>query len=118
MSVDPTGADLKRFLEQDPGGPVVMLNLLRFRPGGREWYLEYGTALGDTAAQVLYVGEGGHSLEGEEWDMVALVRYPSRQKFLEMISSEDFAEHHPLRSAALADSRLIPCAEATATSLA
>ena len=29
MTVDPTGADLKRFLAEDPGGPVVMLNLLR-----------------------------------------------------------------------------------------
>ena len=35
MAVDPHGADLKRMLAEDPGGPVVMLNLLRFRPGGR-----------------------------------------------------------------------------------
>ena len=33
--VDPTGQDLKRFLEEDDdGGPVVMLNLLRFKPDG------------------------------------------------------------------------------------
>jgi hypothetical protein len=29
MPVDPAGQDLKRFLSEDPGGPVVMLNLLR-----------------------------------------------------------------------------------------
>ena len=73
--------DVERFLEEDPGGPVVMLNLLRFRPGGREWYLEHGVTPQDTAAQVLYVGEGGTSLAGEPWDMVVLVRYPSRRAF-------------------------------------
>jgi hypothetical protein len=41
VSVDPTGADLKRFLEEDRGGPVVMLNLLRFAPEGRASYGEY-----------------------------------------------------------------------------
>jgi hypothetical protein len=30
MAVDPRGEDLKNFLRDDPGGPVVMLNLLRF----------------------------------------------------------------------------------------
>jgi hypothetical protein len=42
MAVDPTGADLKRFLEEDPGGPVVMLNLLKFKQDkGRRSYEEY-----------------------------------------------------------------------------
>ena len=41
MNVDPTGADLKRFLEEDQGGAVVMLNLLRFAPEGRASYGEY-----------------------------------------------------------------------------
>ena len=36
MAIDPRGADLKRYLQEDPGGPVVMLNLLRFAEGGRE----------------------------------------------------------------------------------
>ena len=31
MAIDPKGADLKKFLAEDPGGPVVMLNLLRFK---------------------------------------------------------------------------------------
>jgi len=35
MAIDPRGADLKRLLAEDDGGPVVMLNLLRFAPGGR-----------------------------------------------------------------------------------
>ena len=39
-------ADLDQFLAEDPGGPVVMLNLLRFRPdGGRERYQQYVDAV-------------------------------------------------------------------------
>ena len=41
MAIDPRGADLKRYLQEDPGGPVVMLNLLRFAEGGRESYFRY-----------------------------------------------------------------------------
>lgn len=41
MAVDPRGRDLKAFLADDPGGPVVMLNLLRFRPDGRDSYAAY-----------------------------------------------------------------------------
>jgi len=36
MPVNPVGADLKRFLAEDPGGPVVMLNLLRYADGGED----------------------------------------------------------------------------------
>ena len=100
--------DLDRFLAEDPGGPVVMLNLLRFRPGGREWYLEYGAALQDTAAQVLYAGEGGYALEGEQWDMVVLVRYPSRRAFATLIGSDTYAQVSYLRTQALTDAVLQP----------
>ncbi len=45
MAIDPRGSDLKRFLAEDPGGPVVMLNLLRFADGGRARYAEYARAI-------------------------------------------------------------------------
>ena len=51
MAVDPRGADLKRFLQEDPGGPVVMLNLLRFADGGRELYARYADALTEAVLQ-------------------------------------------------------------------
>jgi hypothetical protein len=37
--------DLDRFLASDPGGPVVMLDLLRFAPAGAERYDDYRRAL-------------------------------------------------------------------------
>lgn len=53
MAVDPRGVDLERYLDEDPGGPVVVLNLLRFRPdGGRRRFQEYDAVLQPTTAWV------------------------------------------------------------------
>ena len=93
MPVDPTGADLKRFLAEDPGGPVVMLNLLRFKPGGRATYEEYSRRvvpfLGEVGAEVVYLGDSSTVLvapEAHRWDVVLLVRYPSRAAFGRMVA--------------------------------
>jgi uncharacterized protein (DUF1330 family) len=113
--IDFDDADLDRYLAEDPGGPVVMLNLLRFRPdGGRERYAEYGAALRAHAAnpaEVLYMGDGGRPLEAEDgqaWDAVLLVRYPSRQAFTDMIRSPEYWAVAHLRSEALAEAVLQP----------
>ena len=112
--IDPTGADLKRFLAEDPGGPVVMLNLLRYRPdGGREQYQQYVEHFRRTAskhgAQVLYVGDGSTPLvaeQGQDWDAVLLVRYPSRQAFSEMVRDPEYAAGTHLRTGALVEAVL------------
>ena len=81
MPVDPRGEDLKRYLEQDPGGPVVMLNLLKYRAGGEESYRAYSEALKDylptIGAEVLYVGNCSTALVAPaswDWDAVLIVR--------------------------------------------
>ena len=114
MAIDPRGADLKRLMEEDPGGPVVMLNLLRFRPDGRESYSRYAEALGDRfltryGAEVLYAGQGSTVLvaePGQEWDMVLLVRYPNREAFSRMVADPDYQEVTHLRSEALVEAVL------------
>jgi len=114
MAVDPRGADLKRYLAEDPGGPVVMLNLLRFRPdGGRERYLEYVEHFRRTAspygAEVLYSGEGATALvaePGQSWDAVLLVRYPSRQSFSDMVRDPEYSAGTHLRTDALEEAVL------------
>src|SRR3954470_3712593 len=112
-----TDHDLDVLLAEDPGGPVVMLNLLRFRPdGGREKYQEYvdqvtakvGAKYGVT---IDYLGEGGRALEAEEgqaWDVVLLVRYPSRQAFVDMIRDPEYRAVAHLRGEALDDAVLQP----------
>jgi len=114
MSVDPTGADLKRFLDEDPGGPVVMLNLLKFRPdGGRESYLEYARSFqpfaGRVGAEVLYVGDCSTTLvapEPHDWDAVLVVRYPSREAFSRMVADPEYQEITHLRTEALSQAVL------------
>ena len=105
------------LLAEDPGGPVVMLNLLRFRPdGGRESYRRYAEALGPAinsryGVQVEYLGDGGRALvaeDGQEWDMVLLVRYPNRQAFADMIRDPEYQAVSHFRSEALVESVLQP----------
>ncbi|RNG31590.1 DUF1330 domain-containing protein [Streptomyces botrytidirepellens] len=108
---------LDTLLAEDPGGSVVMLNLLRFRPdGGRESYGRYAEALGPAinaryGVQVEYLGDGGRALvaeDGQAWDMVLLVRYPNRQAFADMIRDPDYQAVSHLRSEALVESVLQP----------
>ncbi|MFJ2196450.1 DUF1330 domain-containing protein [Streptomyces violaceusniger] len=105
------------FLAEDPGGPVVMLNLLRYRPdGGRESYQRYAEALGPEinaryGLRVEYLGDGGRALiaeDGQAWDAVLLVRYPSRQAFADMIRDPDYQAASRFRSEALVESVLQP----------
>ncbi|HEY4629932.1 MAG TPA: DUF1330 domain-containing protein [Blastococcus sp.] len=114
MAVDPRGADLKRFLQEDPDGPVVMLNLLRYAEGGREPYAQYAAALTDTflpryGGEVLYAGEGSTALvaeSGQDWDAVLLVRYPSRQAFSAMVADPEYQQVTELRTRALTEAVL------------
>ncbi|MFJ7218355.1 DUF1330 domain-containing protein [Amycolatopsis sp. NPDC098790] len=108
---------LDALLADDPGGPVVMLNLLRFRPdGGRESYQRYAEALGRSVnvrygLTVEYLGDGGRALvaeEGQAWDMVVLVRYPDRQAFAAMLRDPEYRAVAHLRGDALLESVLQP----------
>jgi len=114
MAVDPRGSDLKRLLAEDPGGPVVMLNLLRFADGGRAAYDAYARQLSETflaryGAEVLYAGDGSTVLvaePGQDWDAVLLVRYPSREAFSRMVADPEYQEVTGLRTQALTEAVL------------
>jgi uncharacterized protein (DUF1330 family) len=109
---------IDRLLSEDPGGPVVMLNLLRFRPdGGRERSMEYASRAIPIAerfgADALYVGDGDRALvaeEGQAWDAVVLMRYPSRQAFADMVRDPEYRATAHLRAEALTEAVLQPTA--------
>ncbi len=113
MAIEPGSADLQRFGEGG-GGPLVMVQLLRFADGGRDRYLQYSAAaqrvLAKVGAQVLYGGECTEPLlaTAGNWDAVVLVRYPSRAAYLEMLAHPDYQEIAPLRRAALREALLLP----------
>ena len=95
-----------RGLEEiDPDGPVVMVNLMRFRErsldgDGSGWdaYLRYsaltvpmikargGTLLWTGDAKAVALGEQ----DGNRWDYLALVYYPNVAAFLDMMTSADY----------------------------
>ena len=115
MAVDPTGADLKAFLAEDPDRPVTMLNLLRFGDGGRESYDAYIAHFRRTAArfgaEVVYYGYGHAPVvaeAGQEWDAVLLVSYPSRRAFSEMVRDPEYQTGTHLRTRALVEAVLQP----------
>lgn len=116
MAIDPTGQSLKQFLADDPDAPVVMLNLLRFAEGGRASYDRYAEALKTTflpryGGEVLYAGDGASPLvaeQGQDWDMVLLVRYPDRRSFSNMVRDPEYQQVTHLRTESLVEAVLQP----------
>jgi len=94
----------------DIDGPVVMLNLLRFKPdGGEEEYARYAQAatphLQRSGAKLKYLGNVAATvIGGDTWDRIVLVEYPSKQAFLEMSGDPDYPRE--IRANGLLDSRL------------
>ncbi|MDP3940397.1 MAG: DUF1330 domain-containing protein [Deltaproteobacteria bacterium] len=103
----PNPEALQAFAARATEGPVVMLNLLKFKPdGGREMYARYGAAvmplLQKAGGRIVYAGEGTERLIGStEWDSVLLVEYPTRQAFLDMVLSETYRAIQHLRDESL-----------------
>lgn len=108
-------ATLARFLADDDGQPLVMLNLLRFRhDGGRQRYEENLVAAGPIVGRhgaEIYAGDTDTALAaepGQSWERVALVRYPSRQAFVNLVRDPDYASADELRIAAVSEVTLQP----------
>ena len=125
--IKPERVQIKRLAESDNDGPVVMLNLLKFAKAaggdsgktGAESYDTYGEKMREIMAErgikLLWRGRADSVVIGDDdadgWDMVLLVRYPSRKVFLEMGASKEYGKVGEHRTAALVDSRLIACTE-------
>ena len=124
MYIEPTREQIEELASSPEPGPVVMINLLRFRPdGGAAAYAHYGEGvmpcLERAGARVLWQGRPETVVIGESadlWDAVVLVEYPSRSAFLEMVSSAEYQAIAGRRTDALSDSRLIACSQLFAAS--
>lgn len=107
-------------------GPVMMLNLMRFRErsldgNGSGWdaYLRYsaqsiklikargGTIVWTGEAQAVALGVP----EAHRWDYVAMVRYPSRAAFIAMMTSPDYARANVERENGCADHAIVALRE-------
>lgn len=86
--------------------PVVMLNLLELADDGGESYGRYGRVvlpqLQKRGAHILYNGTAlSDDPAAGHWDRVALVCYPSRAAFLDMMADPDYQAGLPHRTAGL-----------------
>jgi uncharacterized protein (DUF1330 family) len=99
-------------------GPVVMLNLLKFKPReGVPEYNKYGDAVVKMVeargGKVLWTGKVDQTLIGDldadAWDAIALVQYPSRKAFVEMTTSKDYDAAHEHRESGLERTLLLAC---------
>ena len=99
-------------------GPVVMLNLLKFKSGsGSKEYGKYGRSAVDMVeargGKVLWMGRVDQTLIGDvdeqDWDAIALVQYPSRKAFVEMTTSKEYDAAHEHREGGLERTVLLAC---------
>jgi uncharacterized protein (DUF1330 family) len=132
-SIDPTADQVRTLRDSGRDGPIVMLNLLKFRDvaayppdagmapcSGAEAYARYQhnftvTVGAVSQAEVIFDGPCEQAFIGmagtpeTDWDRVLLVRYPSRQHFLAMMADADYRAGLVHRYAGLARTVLIQC---------
>lgn len=131
MYVSLTPETIAAVAKRGFSGPVRMLNLLQFRDladysetpelapdsaiTGAEAYQIYAAHtmphLAEAGGKVVFTGTGGPLLIGPtdaRWDHVLIVEYPDITAMLSMTQNEEYLAGLGHRTAALADSRLLP----------
>ena len=122
----PTEEQLRALLDGDLEGPVSMLNLLKFKERaeyedgratsltGWEAYQRYGDQMRafveSKGGRFIFAGHVRHLMLGAVdglWDTAAIVEYPSKEAFVEIISSPEVAGFAVHRTAGLEGQLLI-----------
>ncbi|MEM5516743.1 hypothetical protein WNY37_07265 [Henriciella sp. AS95] len=128
-AMQPTTDQMRRFAKDVHDGPIVMVNLLKFKTRaeyqpddpeygepitGAEAYWRYNDALFMFSAEpqigleIVYDGPVAGMFIGDgDWDKVLVVRYPSRKHFLAMTSDPRYQDAHRHRAAGLLHQDLI-----------
>lgn len=109
MPTQPTQEQIEALAGHPSTGPVVMLNVLRYKKdGGEAAYAKYGELvmkiLAKIGAKPLYMGSFDSTVIGDfdaVFDTIALIQYPSRQAFLDMMTSEEYQAAHVHRDEGL-----------------
>lgn len=127
MSIYPSADQFKTLLAGPKDQPVVMLNLLRFKAQadapdtgltGAAAYARYGEAMRKIVekhgGRILWSGRVDSMVIADAdpgYHAVALVEYPSRQKFFEIATSPEVAAIGVHRTAGLESQWLIATTE-------
>ena len=125
-AVNPTREQLQQFLASDFTGPVAMLNLLKFKTAavygdgratdltGQQAYALYGQQMApyvlSRGGKLLYTGSAAFTMLGELeqlWDSVAIMEYPSKEAFVDIVAQPEVHKFAVHREAGLAGQLLI-----------
>lgn len=131
--VDPARDALAAFSELPGDRPIMMLNLIRYRPraiypaahpligeaiSGQDAYGRYrseaAAPFARAGGQQVWAGSPELTLIGprnENWDLAFIARYPSGAAFLSMLKDPEYQAAVVHRQASVADSRLIRSGE-------
>jgi hypothetical protein len=119
----PTADDWRSILRFDPGGPIFILNLLKFKQttsvsgetmSGSSAYDRYAIGVAPAFARAggkqVFFGRVGHSFPDSadvEWDAAIVTRYPSPRALADMWLDSDFIEAHEHRVDGVEQSRVL-----------
>jgi uncharacterized protein (DUF1330 family) len=132
--IDVTEEAGKRFFSKPQSGPIIMLNLLKYReeadyaehpdldPGnpisGKKAYDLYMKhtlpLLKEAGSSLIFMGRPDYFLIGPQdvkYDLMLLVKHESAVRFLEFATNPAYKAIQGHRTAALIDSRLLPVKE-------
>ena len=138
MAVTPTREQFSEFAHGTRDGEVVMINLLHFarsdedgaeadrsdgsdgsgeQSSGAGAYREYSDQVikmvEARGGKVIWTGRPENVLIGDTgadaWDLVALVSYPSRSAFIDMVTSPKYEQAHEHRARGLDRTVLLAC---------
>ena len=109
-SLEPTPEQFAALAARPADAPVVMVNLLTFRPdGGRASYARYAQEVAPhlqrVGGTVRYAGSAPTQVIGDGerpwWDAILVVEYPSPGAFIDMVTNAEYIKVHEHRAAAL-----------------
>jgi uncharacterized protein (DUF1330 family) len=136
VAITPTREQFTEFAHGTRDGEIVMINLLHFaRPDaatepdaegtssssstttGAAAYRDYSdqviAMVEARGGRVIWTGRPEHVLIGDtdrdDWDLVALVSYPSRAAFIDMVTSPTYEDAHTHRERGLDRTVLLAC---------
>ena len=118
LALNPTQEQIQNLLESGEQGAIAMVNLLKFKDRGS--YQKYAEGVQkiapDFGMKMVFWGEVIATVIGDEveYQTVAIMEYPSLQKFIEFSSSPKYNEIKSLREAGLEGQYLVATKQLTA----
>ena len=133
----PTGDQFRAFRDDDYAGPIMQVNLLKFRvhaeyhpedpehggdePGAIAYqrYAEaFAIAAADAGGRCVLMGDVERYFIGNgDWDAVLVMEFPNRHTFISTLNHVDYAEMHRHRAAGLLCQELLTTRPRTPSSL-